>query len=231
MSRVTILWALFGAQLENLLLIHQKLLHQEPLPLHLLHQLRSSVQNLLRLHHHGQKKEWLLFSKKLIRGTLWLQVRPFTTQFLRFSFLWAFWASVIWVTYIVGLRKVTADMKTKNRADRTGVVGAGEKGRTSSPSFSKAGPPKLELQMGRKWVCWSSLYLWIIRIVYLYNSLYLRYWYPYAIPVFSPTQYLLAGGLLRTKLEKNGWLSMIVMPNSLYMFLDARTLSCRFKVF
>lgn len=52
-----------------------------------------------------------------------------------------------------GLRKVTADMKTKNRADRTGVVGAGEKeGRSNSPSFSKAGPPKLELQMGRKWV-------------------------------------------------------------------------------
>lgn len=52
-----------------------------------------------------------------------------------------------------GLRKVTADMKTKNRADRSGVVAAGEKeSRTSSPSFSKAGPPKLELQMGRKWV-------------------------------------------------------------------------------
>ncbi|KDP46247.1 hypothetical protein JCGZ_10087 [Jatropha curcas] len=51
-----------------------------------------------------------------------------------------------------GLRKVTADMKTKNRADRTGVVGASEKAaRVSSPSFSKAGPPKLELQMGRKW--------------------------------------------------------------------------------
>ncbi|XP_034681769.1 cyclase-associated protein 1 [Vitis riparia] len=52
-----------------------------------------------------------------------------------------------------GLRKVTDDMKTKNRADRSGVVGAGQKeGRVSSPSFSKAGPPKLELQMGRKWV-------------------------------------------------------------------------------
>ncbi|XP_016545626.2 cyclase-associated protein 1 isoform X2 [Capsicum annuum] len=52
-----------------------------------------------------------------------------------------------------GLRKVTDDMKTKNRADRTGVISAGEKeGRLSSPSFSKAGPPKLELQMGRKWM-------------------------------------------------------------------------------
>ncbi|KAG5247761.1 cyclase associated protein [Salix suchowensis] len=52
-----------------------------------------------------------------------------------------------------GLRKVTDNMKTKNRADRTGVVGASEKeSHTSTPSFSKAGPPKLELQMGRKWV-------------------------------------------------------------------------------
>ncbi|CAK9142975.1 unnamed protein product [Ilex paraguariensis] len=51
-----------------------------------------------------------------------------------------------------GLRKVTNDMKTKNRADRTSVVAVGEKGHVNSPSFSKAGPPKLELQMGRKWV-------------------------------------------------------------------------------
>lgn len=53
--------------------------------------------------------------------------------------------------FLVGLRKVTDDMKTKNRADRSGVVAAGEKEhRAASPSFSKAGPPKLELQMGRK---------------------------------------------------------------------------------
>ncbi|KAK1414459.1 hypothetical protein QVD17_30203 [Tagetes erecta] len=52
-----------------------------------------------------------------------------------------------------GLKKVTDDMKTKNRADRAGFVSAGEKEvRTSVPSVSKAGPPKLELQMGRKWV-------------------------------------------------------------------------------
>ncbi|MBA0631545.1 hypothetical protein Godav_000410 [Gossypium davidsonii] len=52
----------------------------------------------------------------------------------------------------VGLKKVTADMKTKNRTDRTGVVSAsGKETHSSSPSFSKAGPPKLELQMGRKW--------------------------------------------------------------------------------
>ncbi|KAL3614094.1 F-actin-capping protein subunit alpha [Castilleja foliolosa] len=52
-----------------------------------------------------------------------------------------------------GLRKVTDDMKTKNRADRSGVVTAAEKqGHAGSPAFSKTGPPKLELQMGRKWV-------------------------------------------------------------------------------
>ncbi|GAB4837915.1 F-actin-capping protein subunit alpha [Ancistrocladus abbreviatus] len=52
-----------------------------------------------------------------------------------------------------GLRKVTDDMKTKNQSDRTGVVSAGEKEpRPSSPAFSKTSPPKLELQMGRKWV-------------------------------------------------------------------------------
>ncbi|KAK6159473.1 hypothetical protein DH2020_006787 [Rehmannia glutinosa] len=52
-----------------------------------------------------------------------------------------------------GLRKVTDDMKTKNRVDRSGVVTAAEKeNRAGSPAFSKTGPPKLELQMGRKWV-------------------------------------------------------------------------------
>ncbi|KAE8667413.1 Cyclase-associated protein 1 [Hibiscus syriacus] len=51
----------------------------------------------------------------------------------------------------MSLQKVTADMKTKNRTDRTGVISASEKEtRSSSSSFSKAGPPKLELQMGRK---------------------------------------------------------------------------------
>ncbi|KAI3446104.1 hypothetical protein Pfo_002769 [Paulownia fortunei] len=52
-----------------------------------------------------------------------------------------------------GLRKVTNYMKTKNRADRSGVITASEKERRAgSPAFSRAGPPKLELQMGRKWV-------------------------------------------------------------------------------
>ncbi|CAI9764383.1 unnamed protein product [Fraxinus pennsylvanica] len=51
-----------------------------------------------------------------------------------------------------GLRKVTNDMKTKNRADRTGVVSVAEKGNGGAPSLLKAGPPKFELQMGRKWV-------------------------------------------------------------------------------
>lgn len=51
-----------------------------------------------------------------------------------------------------GLRKVTDVMKSKNRADRSGVVSMTEKeNRVSSLAFSKTGPPKLELQMGRKW--------------------------------------------------------------------------------
>ncbi|KAL0739424.1 hypothetical protein Bca4012_015634 [Brassica carinata] len=47
--------------------------------------------------------------------------------------------------------KVTDDMKTKNRVDRSGAVSAIEKEtHTSKLAFSKTGPPKLELQMGRK---------------------------------------------------------------------------------
>lgn len=50
-----------------------------------------------------------------------------------------------------GLKKVTDDMKTKNRTDRTGVVATAEKAsRSGSFSFNRVGPPKLELQMGRK---------------------------------------------------------------------------------
>ncbi|KAK3149508.1 hypothetical protein QOZ80_3AG0218360 [Eleusine coracana subsp. coracana] len=62
-----------------------------------------------------------------------------------------------------GLRKVTDDMKTKNRADRSGVVSNTTAAPSAAPekiektaragSFSfKSGPPKLELLMGRKWV-------------------------------------------------------------------------------
>ncbi|GLJ30362.1 hypothetical protein SUGI_0600780 [Cryptomeria japonica] len=54
-----------------------------------------------------------------------------------------------------GLRKVSDDMKTKNRTDRSGVVAAAsgkDKSAAKSSVFSKTGPPKLELQMGRKWV-------------------------------------------------------------------------------
>ncbi|KAA0036607.1 hypothetical protein IC582_001643 [Cucumis melo] len=53
-----------------------------------------------------------------------------------------------------GLRKVTDDMKTKNRAERTGIVNTNEIGHRNSPSVSKpvvAPNPKFELQMGRKW--------------------------------------------------------------------------------
>ncbi|GJY34061.1 augmin subunit 1 [Tanacetum coccineum] len=43
------------------------------------------------------------------------------------------------------------DMKTKNRADRAGLVSAGEKEICGNvPSVSKVGPPKFELQMGCK---------------------------------------------------------------------------------
>ncbi|KAJ6385890.1 hypothetical protein OIU77_028956 [Salix suchowensis] len=125
MLRVIIPWAQFGALLANQQpLLHQKLLHQALLLLHLLHQLLSSVLNLLSLHHQSQKKGCLLFSKKLVLGK----------------------------SVTAGLKKVTNDMKAKNRSDRTGIVAvAAKEGRAGAPSFSKAGPPKLELQMGRKW--------------------------------------------------------------------------------
>lgn len=65
----------------------------------------------------------------------------------------------------LGLRKVTADMKTKNRSDRTGVVGASAKEKpTSTSSFSKTGPPKLELQMGRKYVSFRHQTMKLSRI-------------------------------------------------------------------
>ncbi|CAO2813453.1 unnamed protein product [Amaranthus hypochondriacus] len=52
-----------------------------------------------------------------------------------------------------GLRKVTDDMKAKTRADRSGVVPVVEKeDHAKSTTVPKTGPPKLELQMGRKWV-------------------------------------------------------------------------------
>ena len=63
-------------------------------------------------------------------------------------------------TVTTGLRKVTDDMKTKNRGDRSGAVPAGA---SSSPNKAAAaaprgagaasrGPPRLELEGGRKWV-------------------------------------------------------------------------------
>ncbi|BAF23848.1 cyclase-associated protein 1 [Oryza sativa Japonica Group] len=52
-----------------------------------------------------------------------------------------------------GLRTVTADMKSKNRTDRTGVVAAEGKEAHKKPSSSSTKlPSKLELQMGRKWI-------------------------------------------------------------------------------
>ncbi|GJR01384.1 hypothetical protein Tco_0524368 [Tanacetum coccineum] len=47
------------------------------------------------------------------------------------------------------LSKVTDDMKTKNHANRAGLVSAGEKEVCGTvPSVSKVGPPMFELQMG-----------------------------------------------------------------------------------
>ncbi|GJU17516.1 cyclase-associated protein 1-like protein [Tanacetum coccineum] len=52
-----------------------------------------------------------------------------------------------------GLRKITDDMKAKNRKDRAGFVSSGEKeARKSALSAAKVGPPKLELVMGRKFL-------------------------------------------------------------------------------
>ncbi|CAI5535254.1 unnamed protein product [Closterium sp. Naga37s-1] len=58
-----------------------------------------------------------------------------------------------------GLRKVTADMKTKNRADRSGAVPATIGGSKATSAGASAAakpavvkPPKFELQQGRKWV-------------------------------------------------------------------------------
>lgn len=60
-----------------------------------------------------------------------------------------------------GLRKVTADMKTKNRTDRTGAIPAAAAASSRGANDSKAAaavadikvvPPKFELQMDRKWV-------------------------------------------------------------------------------
>ncbi|XP_020081310.1 cyclase-associated protein 1-like [Ananas comosus] len=51
-----------------------------------------------------------------------------------------------------GLRKVTDDMKSKNRSDTAGVVSASEKETVSGrSSISKRSTPKFELQIGRKW--------------------------------------------------------------------------------
>ena len=156
MLRLFTLWGLCGVQLGVLFLLRRLLLFpplklhlEEPLLLHLLHQLLFSA---LKLHHQNLMKACLLYFKKSARS-LWLQVCALvsSTSALIFFFVLAVnYLNVIFCT--IGLRKVTTNMKTKNRADRTGVVTAPEKAsRTSSFSFSKAGPPKLELQMGRKW--------------------------------------------------------------------------------
>lgn len=56
-----------------------------------------------------------------------------------------------------GLRKVTDDMKTKNRADRSGLVATEPKpaAAAAAPRAAAAAPkapPRVELEQGRKWV-------------------------------------------------------------------------------
>jgi len=58
-----------------------------------------------------------------------------------------------------GLKRVTDDMKTKNRADRSGVVvpvSAPSKGGAAAGAgkagVAARGPPRFELEAGRKWV-------------------------------------------------------------------------------
>ena len=59
-------------------------------------------------------------------------------------------------TVSVGLRKVTDDMKTKNRADRSGAVPAAESKAPAAAGAVKAaaagGQPKVACEGGRKWV-------------------------------------------------------------------------------
>eukprot|EP01023_Acetabularia_acetabulum_P031497 TRINITY_DN2954_c0_g1_i8.p1 TRINITY_DN2954_c0_g1~~TRINITY_DN2954_c0_g1_i8.p1 ORF type:complete len:500 (-),score=127.29 TRINITY_DN2954_c0_g1_i8:218-1717(-) len=64
-------------------------------------------------------------------------------------------------TSSLGLKKVTDDMKTKNRTDRSGLVEAKQPtpaaaakfgGAALKPTAPKQEPPKKELQGGRKWV-------------------------------------------------------------------------------
>lgn len=63
-------------------------------------------------------------------------------------------------TVTTGLRKVTDDMKTKNRGDRSGAVPAGASSSPNKPaaavsrgaSGAPRGPPRLALEGGRKWV-------------------------------------------------------------------------------
>eukprot|EP00891_Asterochloris_glomerata_P007916 jgi/Astpho2/7916/Aster-06394 len=54
-----------------------------------------------------------------------------------------------------GLRKVTDDMKTKNRADRSGAVSVATKPADGAPSgrapSTSATPARVELEQGRKW--------------------------------------------------------------------------------
>jgi len=115
----------------------------------------------LRAHHPTQNLECQQYLLKSALGNQWHKV----------SSVWVFiWFSVEQLVHLpnsctkimlqlllhllviyTGLRKVTDDMKSKNRTDKTGVVAAEGKETRNAPSFSSTkGPAKLELQMGRK---------------------------------------------------------------------------------
>ena len=115
----------------------------------------------LRPHHPTQNLECQQYLLKSALGNQWHKV----------SSVWVFiWFSVEQLVHLpnsctkimlqlllhllviyTGLRKVTDDMKSKNRTDKTGVVAAEGKETRNAPSFSSTkGPAKLELQMGRK---------------------------------------------------------------------------------
>jgi hypothetical protein len=165
LKSITLL-GLSGVLLEVHLLSNQKLLLQHlkrrrlRAPLHqLLLQLHFLAQiNLQSLH--SLNKECQLSSKRLVEANLLLQVDESTC----FVYDWRICFSVSQMNsrhtkphyFCAGLRKVTDDMKTKNRADRSGVVNstaaapAPEKTSRAGSFAFKSAPPKLELQMGRK---------------------------------------------------------------------------------
>lgn len=127
------------------------------------------------------------------------------------------------VNLFTGLKKVTHDMKSKNQTEKPGgvVTTTVEKRSSRASSFSfKSGPPKFELQMGRKWEFFHLFFSFLFFCYHLNWNLGLVLW----------ILMLRAGGLLKIKLERKIWSLMIVVLENLYMFLDAGILSCKSRV-